>query len=665
MKPTRIFITSDRRAGTTAAFFAVVFLGASSALGADRLGPSLVPVTITVNSTSDVSDFGGLWRVGDLPGPDGLVSLREAAIASTHTPGPETIGFDIPVSDPGFIGTGFDIRIADPIEIGDDGTIVDASVQPGGYAIALMGSVPNTWSITGLIITSSRNTLRGLKGFGGLGTGLEIRGDGNRIEACSIRGAANAGIRITGNDNVVGGTADDAGCIVSACGGSGIVLAPGSARNSVLGSSIEANGGCGVEVDGTGNLVGGSAPGSRNVIGWNGTPDAQGNPVWSQIWLSGTGHVVKGNFIGVEASGTEAAGGSAKSGILVTGSGHAIGGSEPGAGNLISGQDRFTFKQELRPAGIRIVGGTSIVVRGNRIGTDAAGTIEVANQIGIRVEGASSDVVIGGDQPGEGNRIGFNLMDGLAVQSGERIRVSGNSVFENGLLAIDLGDDPVGGLGTEGVTANDPGDADAGANRLQNFPTITEAVDEGGRTVVRGTIDTPDPQTCMIELFTTSVVDPSGHGEGGEFQVRTTADASGSFTADLPGGLAGGHVAATATDVLGNTSEFSLAVPILGRPLAVGQSGAGFSVHAGPNPFRDMTRMWLTLPESGSVDLRVFDVRGQEVSTISAGTSLPPGRHAWTWNGRDRLERPVPAGIYYLKARVNGREVARPLIVLR
>jgi len=38
--------------------------------------------TIVVNSTSDIEDFGGAQQIGNLPGPDGLVTLREAITAA-------------------------------------------------------------------------------------------------------------------------------------------------------------------------------------------------------------------------------------------------------------------------------------------------------------------------------------------------------------------------------------------------------------------------------------------------------------------------------------------------------------------------------------------------------------------------------------------------------
>jgi hypothetical protein len=40
---------------------------------------------IVVNTTADVQDIGGALQVGDLPGADGLVSLREAILAANRT----------------------------------------------------------------------------------------------------------------------------------------------------------------------------------------------------------------------------------------------------------------------------------------------------------------------------------------------------------------------------------------------------------------------------------------------------------------------------------------------------------------------------------------------------------------------------------------------------
>ena len=82
-------------------------------------------------------------------------------------------------------------------------------------------------------------------------------------------------------------------------------------------------------------------------------------------------------------------------------------------------------------------------------------------------------------------------------------RILGNSVFDNGTLGIDLG--------LAGVTANDSGDGDAGADTLQNFPVLTAG--QGG---VDGTLDSRPQSSYRIEYSLSPSCDPSGNGKGGD-----------------------------------------------------------------------------------------------------------------------------------------------------
>jgi len=159
---------------------------------------------------------------------------------------------------------------------------------------------------------------------------------------------------------------------------------------------------------------------------------------------------------------------------------------------------------------------------------------------------AAVNNTIGGTTAGAGNTIAFNTQDGVAVLSGTRNAILGNSIFSNTGLGIDLEPD--------GVTPNDPDnpdtpaidpDADTGANNLQNFPDL----DQGKL------ISTPNT-FFRIEFFTNPECDPSANGEGKTFLSATTATTNnnGEATFVIPSGE---NLTATATDPNTNTSEFS------------------------------------------------------------------------------------------------------------
>src|SRR5438132_458028 len=130
---------------------------------------------------------------------------------------------------------------------------------------------------------------------------------------------------------------------------------------------------------------------------------------------------------------------------IVGGPGTSIGilGTDAFAGNLIAANGD----------GVVILGSGS-VVQGNVIGTTRIGGTPLGNGRGILIEDSGN--TIGGTQPGQGNVIANSVVDGIAIFFGASNSILANSIFNNGDLGIDLGDD--------GFTANDPGDADTGPN---------------------------------------------------------------------------------------------------------------------------------------------------------------------------------------------------------
>ena len=136
-----------------------------------------------------------------------------------------------------------------------------------------------------------------------------------------------------------------------------------------------------------------------------------------------------------------------------------------------------------------------------------------------------------------------------------------NSIANNGLLGIDLG--------ANGVTANDAGDGDTGANNLQNFPVLTSAqVVSSTQVAIVGTLNSTANSQFRIEFFSSAAQDRTGHGEGQTYLgfVNVTTDGSGnaSFNTTLTATVsAGSFVSATATrsnatfTTFTDTSEFA------------------------------------------------------------------------------------------------------------
>ena len=64
-----------------------------------------------------------------------------------------------------------------------------------------------------------------------------------------------------------------------------------------------------------------------------------------------------------------------------------------------------------------------------------------------------------------------------------------------------------------------------------------------------------------------------------------------------------------------------------------------------PNPFNASTVVEFALPEPGSVDLRIYNLLGQELFSVRLN-GLDAGSHRFRWNGTDRNGNPLGSGFY-------------------
>ena len=427
--------------------------------------------------------------------------------------------------------------------IGTDtgGTLARAN----GTGIIVSGSVGNTIGGTSL---AQRNVIAGNQSAGiniDGGSGNTVQGNliGLDVTGTAALGNGAFGVSVFASlSNVIGGTANGAGNVIAASTSINLSLQGGSNNNTIQGNRIGTNaagtapltpGQNGVYLIGsTGNLIGGTVPAARNLI--------SGGSGSGQVVLGSgsSSNMVQGNYIGTDVTGTTALTNSTW-GIQIGGPGNTIGGSAPGAGNVISGN----FAGGI----VLFVNATGNTIHGNRIGTAADGVAPLGNQsYGIGIQGGNGNAI---GLANAANVIAFNTGAGISVTFGTQNAIFRNAISQNGGLGIDLG--------TTGVTANDAGDADQGPNNLQNFPVLTSAA--GG---VDGTLNSLPNATYRIELFGSTACDASGNGEGATLigAMDVTTDGTGNATIPPFTVAAGQFVTATATDASNNTSEFSACV---------------------------------------------------------------------------------------------------------
>ncbi|MDY0746607.1 cadherin-like domain-containing protein [Paucibacter sp. R3-3] len=619
---------------------------------------STVQNTLVVDTASDTvdGDTTSLSTLLATKGSDGFISLREALLAINGTPAtslPTIVNFGISGTGVHTITLGSALpTITQAVII--DGT-TDDSFAANGNKPAIVINVNGGTNRDGLRLGSGSggSTIRGLVISNATGAAIYLdtgsNGNtivGNYLGALDSNGsivsvsAGNYVVYVASANNVIGGTtAADRNVISPGSANYGLLLfgatatgnliqgnyigtdAAGTTRVTVAANAISIQSGA------ANNTIGGSAAGQGNVVA---TGAAQA------MFLSGqgSGNVIQGNRVGISATGT-----------------------------LLGGQTTAIFVSA--PGGVQILdnwigGGTgsgislsssSNVVRGNRIGTDVAGTANWGmQQNGIVVAGSNN--TIGGTSAGQGNTIAnanqaATTFDGVAVSSGTGNAILGNSIYSTVAGTSGLGLD----LGTTGVTANDTGDGDTGANNLQNFPVLTQVTTDGsGNVTVSGTLNSTASSFYRIEVFANTTKTANGYGEGKTFLgfINVTTDASGNatFSSTLSATVAAGsYITATATaSVAGfasftDTSEFSatlMAISTTQTTLVVDTNadtvnGDTSSIYAllankGSDGFislREAITAINNTPAGSLPTLVNFNIAGNSVHTITLTGALP------------------------------------------
>jgi hypothetical protein len=202
----------------------------------------------------------------------------------------------------------------------------------------------------------------------------------------------------------------------------------------------------GLDIGGDGAEVRGLAIHSAQLVG---------------VFIDGRRAKVAGNHIGTDVAGTAPLG-NGEFGVEIFGRGTVIGGQADADRNVIAGSDAINVRvndgnlhvvrgnrigtnaagtaglDTRQTYGIMVESGLNVVsdnlisaeyvglevlgdaniVRGNLIGTDVTGSAPIANSLGLNVEGGDYNL-IGGTGAGDANVIGSNLLSGLQIEQGD------------------------------------------------------------------------------------------------------------------------------------------------------------------------------------------------------------------------------------------------------
>ena len=332
---------------------------------------------------------------------------------------------------------GTDANGAHPLGNALDGVFVqDAPGNVIGSAAAGAGNLISGNGQDGLLITNSSasgNIIQGNKIGTSFSGELSLGNGGDGIAIVAALSTQIGGLSPMAG-NLISGNALDGISVanVLAAPGQGTTIAGNLIGCDLSGGLALGNGGDGILLDTvTYHVVGGTTPAARNIIAASGQAgiEIQGSGSYSNL--------IAGNLIGTTAGGDAALGNAI--GVNLNGASfNTIGGTIPGAGNLISGN---TTSQGAG-VGVQILGtgATGNLVEGNFIGTNFGGTRPLANNTGVLISDASGNLV-GGSAAGAGNLISGNA---TSAGDGAGVEITGQNAANNLVLGNLIGTDASG-----------------------------------------------------------------------------------------------------------------------------------------------------------------------------------------------------------------------------
>jgi hypothetical protein len=315
-------------------------------------------------------------------------------------------------------------------------------------------------------------------------------------------------------------------------------------------------------------------------------------------------------------------------------------------GILLTGSHNCTVRLNqigYHAVGIDIHASFQNDIQRNAVGTLLDNSVAMPNGVGVQVD-FGNDNFIGTDAVGgaDANVISNNSNQGVFIKSGSRNAVLGNRFKDNDGLDIDLG--------TAGVTSNDAGDIDTGANTLLN--TIAPVF--GAYNLVNATTTTISfrawnelaaPAAYRIDFYESDKIKTAWEiGEASRHLASRTISFTGqgelTFDTTIPLEVDGTQIAATVTRLVNglptDTSEMSVAMRVQGAPQILGSAFEFETQHAVSFLFSRNVTASITTNDVSIVNLAT----GQTFSAVSVAPGSENNSHQW------RFPSTLPDGNY-------------------
>ena len=89
-----------------------------------------------------------------------------------------------------------------------------------------------------------------------------------------------------------------------------------------------------------------------------------------------------------------------------------------------------------------------------------------------------------------------------------------------------------------------------------------------------------------------------------------------------------------------------------------------FNLKSYPNPFSSSTTIVYTLPETGNVSIKIYNISGQLVSTL-VDEQKPAGEYSVQWNSTNSNGKEVNAGVYFYRVKTGKFVQTKKMLLMK